>query len=112
MAARTQIAVASVSHFALAVPTAKACDATNGNYIINDGATNLHFASTSGSNQTITVTLPAGADVNLTVGPRVIVIPANLVGGDTGFWPISLYGNQLLFTSNSALVTVYAESFA
>lgn len=110
--ARTLIPVAATSRFALTVPVAKTCDATNGNYIINDGSTCLHFSSTSGSAQTVTVILPAGADVNLTVGPRVIAIPANLAGGDTGFWPINAYGNQLLFTSSSALVSVYAESFA
>jgi hypothetical protein len=111
--ARTFIPVVSVNRFALTSDaTPLAMDVTHGNFCINDGATALRFASTSGAVQTVTVTLPAGADVNLVVGPRVITIPANLVNGVTGFFPVNIYGSQLQFTTSNSLVTVLAESYA
>jgi hypothetical protein len=110
--ARVQIPIASVNHFALTpTPAARACDVTNGNYVVNDGATMLHFNNASGAPQTVTFTLPSGADVNLTIGPRLTTILTGQTG-DTGFWPVDKYGTSLLFTGSSASITVYAESFA
>lgn len=110
--ARTQINPVAVNHFALTTNILfTPCDATNGNYVFNDGATLLRFTSTSGSVQTVTVLLPNGVDVNLTVTPRTYSVPAN-GGGDTGFFPVALYGTSLLFTASSNLVSVLAETFA
>jgi hypothetical protein len=103
--------VIPVNRFALSTPlTSHAADVTNGNYVLNDGATNLWFNNTTGSTQTITITLTAGSDVNLTTGPRTYTI-ATGTAGVTGFFPVGIYGSQLLINCTGA-VFILAESFA
>lgn len=110
--ARKQLPVVGINHYALtpdSTPTVG--DAVNGMFMFNDGATYINMTSTSGSSQTVAVSVPQGADVNLTVGPRNYVLGAN-GKGKTGFFPVNIYGNQLLFTTTSALVSFTAYSFA
>lgn len=110
--ARRQVPVVGINRFALTPDTAAtAGDATNGMFMLNDGATFIQMVSTSGSTQTVNVTVPAGADVNLTVGPRAYTLTAN-AKGKTGFFPIGAYGSVLLFSTTSALVSFTAYTFA
>lgn len=110
--ARKQVPVAGVNRFALTPDSAAvAGDATNGMFMLNDGATYIQMVSTSGSTQTVNVLVPAGADVNLGVGPRTYTLTAN-AKGRTGFFPIGLYGATLLFNVSSALVSFTAYTQA
>ena len=110
--ARTQLTVTPVSHYQLTPEqTAVPIDIVNGMWMYNDGATYIHFKSTSGSPQTVTILLPAGTDLNLTTGPRVYSFLANETA-NVGFWPAWKYGTPLLLTASSALITAVAYSFA
>lgn len=110
--ARTKLPVTPVSHYQLTPDQASVdIDITNGMWMYNDGATYIHFKSTSGSPQTVTVLLPAGTDVNLPTGPRVYSFNAN-EAANVGFFPVARYGSVLLFTASTALIAATAYSFA
>lgn len=109
--ARTTLPVTQVTRFALTPDsTPLAGDTVNGMIMVNDGVTYINMTSTSGSTQTVTVLAPAGFDVNLTAGPRPYSIPPN-GKGKAGFFPVSIYGAQLLFSVTSNLVSFTAYTF-
>lgn len=110
--ARKLIPVSPVNRYNLTLDqTPVSGDTTNGMYLPNDGATYIQMVSTSGSSATVTVTIPAGYDLNLTAGPRTYTLPAN-GKARTGFFPISRYGVQLLIGVSSALVSFSAYTQA
>lgn len=111
--ARKAVPVTTVSHYGVtATQTATTSTSANGWFVPNDGATFLFLDnSASGVTTNFTVTVPQGADVNLTVGPRVYTILANKTGF-TGFFPFKLYGSQILITADNNTPGISAYSFS
>jgi hypothetical protein len=108
MAARTAIAVTTVSRTALtafATPTT-AADVTNGNVIANDGATILAVVSGDAATHQLTVQVERGVD-GLTAGPRTYTVPVAASGVQlTGPYPVRDYGTQLMVNGDSAQIKI------
>lgn len=111
--ARKLIVVKTISHFAVVSTTASSTSTTaNGWVVPNDGATFLFIDNTaSGITTNFTVLVSQGADVNLTVGPRVYAVTAG-ISGFTGFFPIKTYGSQILITADNNTPGIAAYSMA
>lgn len=110
--ARALVVVQSISRFGLTTQvTGTTGDVANGLYLPNDGATFLRFTSTAPGTQTVTALIPGGVDVDLTVNGRPYSVPAGSVGSYTGFFPVNIYGTELLLDTSSALLKVAAYSF-
>jgi len=111
--ARKLVTVTTVSHYALTPKqTTSTTTVPNGWLVPNDGATFLVIDNTgSGVVSNLTVTVAQGADVNLTTGPRPYAVPAGATDF-TGFFPLKVYGSQLLIGTDSTLVGIAAYSFS
>lgn len=101
----TAIPVTQVSRSGTASVAGTAGDTVNGNSVANDGKVWLELGNSGGVSHTCTVTPAAlGAD-GLTLGTKVITIPA---GGSyrTDVWPTAIYGTQLQLTVDNVAVTI------
>lgn len=109
---RGQIVVQPIDRFALTTQVAGTTgDTVNGHFAFNDGATFLRLSSTAPGTQTVSVLVPGGVDTDLTAGPRVYSVPAGSTGSFCGFFPVNVYGTELLINVSSALLKVSAYSF-
>lgn len=111
MAGRTQVAVTTVSRAALTAVAAPsvAADVANGNFIVNDGATELRLVNSDSSTHTLTVQMVAGID-GQTVGPRSYTVAVSALRQEVGPFPVQFYGSQLAFNLDSTLVAVQPVS--
>lgn len=112
MAARTQVAVTSVSRTAItAVPAPNtAPDTVNGNFVLNDGATVLVLLNGDGAaSHTLTVQLASGVD-GQSVTPRTYTVPISGIRQWVGPFPLQFYGSTLNFNLDSTQVSVQAVS--
>jgi hypothetical protein len=110
--ARVLVVVHDITRFAVTPhATGTAGDTVNGLWLPNDGATFLRATSTAPGTQTISVLIPGGVDTDLTAGPREYDIPAGSTGSYMGFFPVDIYGTELLLNTSSALLKVAAYSF-
>jgi len=104
----TPLVVSRATLATLAAPT-QAADAVNGNFCLNDGATSLTLVNTDSVQHVLTVQLASGVDGQSLTRSYPILVTGQRQW--TGFFPIVYYGNQLLFSVDSALVNVQAMSF-
>lgn len=93
-----------------AATTGAALDSTDGNYVINDGATVLLMFNDSGGTATVEVLVPTGVDQDLDVDPRTYTLD-DQVTYLTGYFPIEVYGSQLLIDVDVAGVQATSYSF-
>lgn len=109
---RGQIVVQGIDRFSLTTQVAGTTgDVANGHFCFNNGAVFLRFSSTAPGTQTVDVLVPGGVDVDLSAGPRQYSVPAGSTGAFTGFFPVDVYGTELLIDVSSALLKVSAYSF-
>jgi hypothetical protein len=85
-------------------------DDTDGNTVINDGATVFLFFNDSGGTATVEVLVPAGVDQDLTVSPRTYTLDDQTIYL-TGYFPIEVYGSQLLVDVDVAGVQATPYTF-
>lgn len=110
--ARVLVVVHGISRFAVTPhATGTTGDVTFGLYLPNDGATFLRVTSTAPGTQTVKALIPGGVDTDLSAGPRNYDIPAGSTGSYAGFFPVDVYGTELLLNTSSALLKVAAYSF-
>jgi hypothetical protein len=112
MAARTEVPVTFVSRFGVvssSTPAPKAADLVNGNVSLNDGYTWLEMTNSAGASRTVTLFVPQGFDADLLISNRTYTMPANGVYY-TGVFPMSFYGNYLLYTASGSGITFRAIS--
>lgn len=93
-----------------ATTTGEPLDNTDGNFIINDGATVLLMFNDSGGTATVEVLVPAGVDQDLEVSPRTYELDDQTTYL-TGYFPIEVYGSQLLVDVDVVGVQGTAYSF-
>lgn len=109
--ARTQVTVLSVNRTALrATGTPPAVDVANGNFCLNDGATFLEVTNADGAaTHVLTVTVVSGVD-GLTAGPRSYTVPISAAVQKVGMYPLSFYGEIILFNGDNANLKVQPYS--
>lgn len=90
-------------------PTPTTLSATDGNYVLNDGATILQLTNGSGSSRTVSVRVPEGVDIDLAVTSRTYAL-SNGQTGKVGIFPREVYGSQLLVDVSGTGVTAVALS--
>lgn len=95
--ARSEIPVTRLSRYALAAaPTPTTGDATNGHYVLNDGATFFEFRNNGASSRTIEILIADTYDSDLTINARTYTLPASATDVKSGTFPTHLYGKTLL----------------
>jgi hypothetical protein len=113
MAARTLIPVIPMSRFSMITATTPSApvtaDTANGNVSPNDGYTYLEMTNSSGASRTVNVTLVGNVDQDLTTPVRPYVMASNGVY-ETGVFPVTVYGAQLLYTATGSGVSIRAIS--
>lgn len=78
-------------------------DNVNGNWVANNGSIFLIVRNSSGGASTLTIAIPAGVDEDLTAPSRTYVL-SNNVTYLTGYFPVNVYGPQLLINISTASV--------
>lgn len=99
----TPIALVTVTRAGVVNTTPLACDAANGNVLVNNpGGVLLEFKNTDASSHTVNFT-QVGTDDGVTKPMKPCVIPANATWKFAP-WPVTIYGTSLTFQADSALV--------
>jgi len=110
--ARLQIPVNGITHYATTLSVTPVFN-TLGLYMVNNGVTFLEITTISSFSETVTIQVPAGADTNLTVGPRTFSIPTGATAVyKTGFFPVKTYGSQLIIDVSSSDLRFAAYTFS
>lgn len=103
---RTQITVNSLTRAGVAPVTEVAADATNFNFVVNDGKTWLEVTNSGGNTETVTLRVKGTVD-GQAVTPKVVSL-ATTVKRKIGPFPVALYGPQVEFDCSHAGITVAA----
>jgi hypothetical protein len=97
--------VTQVSRAGTASVAGAAGDAVNGNSVVNDGKVWLELGNTAGVSHTCTIAAAVPGADGLTLGSKVITIPAS-GSYRTDVWPPAIYGSVLQITVDNAAVTI------
>ena len=109
--ARTQIPVTRLSRYALAAaPTPTTGDATNGHWVLNDGATFFEFRNNGAVQRQIDILIGDTWDSDLTIAARTYQLTASATDMKSGTFPTHLYGNVLLVNVTHSDVRILAYS--
>lgn len=109
--ARSQIPVTRLTRYAItAAPTPTTGDATNGHYLVNDGATFFEFRNNGAVQRQIDILISDTWDSDLGISARTWQLTASATDMKTGTFPTHLYGNTLLVDVAHSDVRILAYS--